>query len=483
MFMQSSRSTNFAALTVGEQEFNRGWVASRIQSVTHESPRTDHTDAILSLIMDFTNENRITLKNLVVDQEWDEEQQLVGIIKEALQSRLPLIEVKGSLTDKLNEWKNTLTHAVAGQGPHVALHNTQPTGIIDRLLRDGCVSADAWGTDKDARDYLGEAITDPQRISTTGSFILPPVSLTESDGQTLENRLNEAITAIKDKQINGKVNLLILANGGDSHWITLKIGVKNQSIKSAVWWDPLDLSTDSIAAVKKTPAFTNAKCTLKRCSAGMGLGFKSASVQSDGSSCLFHCLQEAEQCLQASQVLNKELSHNSMSNATVDVLDSRQLRWLAIQKIVARSTDPMLKKKMAGKQLALQSNGSVVIELQKEIADEPCGALLPTQSVLPAEDEKMVAADQLLESIVSKDGDQVSSAERNWQLDFDLALSLQLEQLINDARNRLVDENRLFEQAKKLALAKVGLFSPNYERKIQYKTEQPSVTRHKPSSV
>ena len=140
-----------------------------------------------------------------------EEDVLVEIIKHELQKNATDRE---AFEGELLTWKSTLAVAVAGQGDFVAMHAARSSGMVADLINHGAVPQGKWGTDLDVKQCLGRDLTHAHQITNAGTYILPPVSLTESVA-SLEAVLAEVFDSVRENEIAGNVSVRIPVNCGD----------------------------------------------------------------------------------------------------------------------------------------------------------------------------------------------------------------------------------------------------------------------------
>lgn len=271
------------ALTI---ERNNHYIAGLFASVESSlGVSFDKLESVKLALQHYFTEKNIDSMNL----QANEENQLKELITTALLDNKQAIE-----HTSLDAWLRALQFPVVGAEDrslldrHMARTNWT---FADELVHTGQVSHANWGTDRDVIYALGHLITrDPSRnITAAGSYILSPVSLTNSI-DPIRDHLQESLRAVTDLSINDHVSVYVPVNCGNNHWCLAKFEIENQTLVSATLWD--SLSGDKSAS-ESTLAYKNLQTVVHETAATVTVSSELTGIQKNGYSCMDYSIQEA----------------------------------------------------------------------------------------------------------------------------------------------------------------------------------------------
>ena len=216
-----------------------------------------------SAMLAFAEKNNINLMDVSVEDKKDSDHlaMLCLIANEAVddstgrfasgESKIATWVTEHLQNDWLPQLKNARPEAITGGSASVFA--AQSTSMIDAHERmNASIGAGYWDTDLDIQYCLGKDLTDPKNISNAGSYILPPVSL-DVTSAAIQDKLQDAINAIKENKIAGDVKILIPVNCGKSHWELAEAVIQNQVMTSCRLIDSFANSSHG----KKSSVFKN----------------------------------------------------------------------------------------------------------------------------------------------------------------------------------------------------------------------------------
>lgn len=171
------------------------------------------SEGVIQQLLDYAILYKITLNNLTES----EENQLINILG-------------GTPLDPniFNHWANHLTHARAGVGQHIQLHQQQPLDITSCLER-GLQPSRTWGSDRDFERIMQSYLTDPKSIQYPGTYLLPRVGLGEAE------TLRDYVLPLANTLAYCKLLIPIVKD--NSHWELLKVSIKNHQVDEVILWD------------------------------------------------------------------------------------------------------------------------------------------------------------------------------------------------------------------------------------------------------
>jgi hypothetical protein len=246
---------------------------------------------LLDFIEHYTDENKITLRNLLEAERLE----LQAILKSIPAEELDNVQ-RDQLLEQLKIWKGKLRHAVYGTGEHVVLHNSQIIGMASSIRAGGNIPLSQWGTDMDIKQCLADNITNPKNIAAAGIYVLAPSVLTaQADSAeahaSLQKELEFALNAISSNQVTEQVKLLVPVNCGNSHWRLAIIQIKDMSIESACLWDSLSDPEDRLTS---SPAYVTLQKAVAQAAKRPAIptSTQAQGIQTNSSTCMDFVVQE-----------------------------------------------------------------------------------------------------------------------------------------------------------------------------------------------
>lgn len=226
----------------------------------------------------------------------------------------------------------------------------QSSGITADLLKHKAVRLRTWGTDIDFRHCLKNDLTiNPfKSITHNGTYVLPPVSLTEQipgidapPYEAVKHHITECLQAARENNVTGRVSILIpVSTHYDSHWQLARIYMKNQKITSGLLWDSFPGDNKQ----KRTEeAFVNLQIAcMEAAQQDKKIPFRiqSEGIQRDGFSCMDHVIRQIYLAMKK-------------DNAITQAKTTTELR-LAVIKHIAKQHDAL--KSMADSLVVLPNN-------------------------------------------------------------------------------------------------------------------------------
>ncbi len=264
-------------LKAAEAEMNHGKLLALFKPY-FDSPKYDNKklSLVFRLILSFANRHGIRIyriDEIHPDPERAVEQRLIECLHNLSIDRLALRELPQKNSsffrwsskpakpedyfpmDFLEVWAaEKLKPDVYKRGPYTA-------SLKDYIKRGATPPMYLYGTEVDAKAFLGKAhLIYPDKITEAGNYVTYPVSIDAKEAAQLnklgtvkaedavvvtattglEDRIKEALNAVKGRSITGEVKLQILTEHSEaSHWVVIEVTIANQALKAVNVWNSM----------------------------------------------------------------------------------------------------------------------------------------------------------------------------------------------------------------------------------------------------